>query len=223
MREVIEDQFGIALVFERLVTPRVAALTVKDARRRSCAIIVNASSRRSRISAYLSVELAHELAHALFDNPTAPFRMWIDSDGDDRDDSDQNDPTLDATERRARAFAAELLAPDLALRRLFGPPRETTSTEQAVTMGLTAQNELGLTPELTANHLRNRGFIAEELRTWLSGELPRPTDLPAERVPSFVGLVSEALERGVVSGMRARELLGVTAWDDLPWLPSDVV
>lgn len=214
LRSLIEDRFGVPVVEERLRTPSVAALTAKDQSGRLAAILINTASPRARWLAYQRIDLAHELAHVLFDAAEAAFALWIDRD------AAQTVEALDvhtaASERRAKAFAAEFLAPEPGLRRLLGPAGGTTSTEAALDLATRAMHEFGLSPEVTANHLVNRRYVDEKLREWLAKQLPPPVAPVSNRASLLERLVAEAIERDAISEMRGREILGLTPWDDLP-------
>lgn len=214
VRSVIEDRFGVPVIDERLQTPSVAALTAKDRAGRFATIVMNAASPRARKLAYQRVDLAHELAHVLFDDADDAFALWIDHDTTRA--AEDLDVHAAATERRARAFAAEFLAPEPGLKRLLGTACATTSTEAALDLARAAMHEFGLTPEVTANHLVNRNYIDEQLREWLAGQLTPPPGPVTSRASLLERLVGEAIEREAISSMRGREILGISPWDDLP-------
>lgn len=208
VRSVLEDRFGVPVVHASLRTPSVAAFTVKQREPSMAAVVVNSRVPRSKGLAYERIDLAHELAHVLFDEPQGEFSLWIDLETDPS--------TPSPIEQRAKAFAAEFLAPERGLKRSIGMPHGSWSTSECVAGGQRVMDEFGLTPEVTANHLHNRGYVPEAHRTWLAGRLVRPTQPAVGRARLVERLAVAAVQRELISPMRARELLELSPWDELP-------
>lgn len=214
MRRLLEDRLGVPVIDARLRIPSIAAVTTKGRDGKIAAVVINSACPRSKWTACERVDLAHELAHVLFDASAHAYGLWIDLDADLTAEALDN---LDrSVESRAKAFAAEFLAPERGLKRLLGEPQATTSTTVALDLAVRAMNEFGLSADVTANHLRNRGYIADEHREWVAQRLPRPSHPTVARSTLLERLVAEALARDIISGMRAREILGLTPWDDVP-------
>jgi Zn-dependent peptidase ImmA (M78 family) len=124
-------------------------------------------------------------------------------------------------EQRANAFAAELLIPLLGLKRLFGPPptKAEVSYAAAFTRVQRAREEFKTPKEVAVNHLCWRGYIDQTLHDALIGAVYPHIDRAPERYGRRAVLerrVILASRRDLITSMRARELLGLSVWDDLP-------
>jgi hypothetical protein len=126
------------------------------------------------------------------------------------------------TEKRARAFAAELLIPWDGLVEQFGPPNQRSSEQRA---SLASARELVLlvaahfraSPELTTNHLVDYAYIGQHLRDAAWRGLAVPPGPPQPNRPKMLHRrVAEALGAGLITQMRAREFLDLSARDPLP-------
>jgi Zn-dependent peptidase ImmA (M78 family) len=130
------------------------------------------------------------------------------------------------SEQRARAFAAELLMPAEGLRRLLGQPQYVMGMAEAMDLVERTRTEF-LTPiEIAVNHLVNREYVWSEVREALIEKARRgessgdrcatgPNE-PSAKPDLLEQRVVEALNRDLITQGRARELLGLSAWDDLP-------
>ncbi|WP_437878419.1 helix-turn-helix domain-containing protein [Sorangium sp. So ce513] len=217
MAELLEEEFDVLVRAEALSSAGIDALSLKEPQTGVAAAILNTASRRRSNAWTARVDLAHELGHILFDPPQGEIHLVI-----DRED-DENKGVWHA-ERRARAFAAELLMPAEGLRQLLGPPRYEMALSRALDLMARVREEFRTPIEITVNHLINREYIVHFLqeavieqakRTGRGGAAATPPPHPA-RQDALTRRVLEALDRDLISAGRARELLLLTAWDDLP-------
>lgn len=217
---LVEDAFGVPVIERPLLAPSVLAVTVKDRVSGLAAVLLNTATEWGYQPLRRRVDLAHEICHLLFDEPREDIGLWIDvSEGQDEDAPRQRD---DLVEKRARAFAAELLLPKLGLQKLLGRPElRVREPKTAVDLVQRAREHYKTTIELTSYHLHNLGYIEKYLHEEIQKTAP-PLSLsaPAARESLLARRVREALSAGLISAMRARELLGLSAWDDLPWNPA---
>jgi hypothetical protein len=212
LRSLTEKVCGVAVLVRRLGTVGSSAFAVKAD---DAAAIVLAPVTYVR-EPIVRVWLGHELCHLLFDPDTGGVHVVIDFD-DDR--------PVHQAERRARAFAAELLIPEAGLRKLIGLPTAVMGDVAARNLVAMARDAFGSTWQVAANHLCNLGFIAMELRDWLERQPPpamsRPwtTSLPAADAPSVeVGLLARsAHDAGLLTDGEVRALLDVERLAPLPW------
>lgn len=176
--------------------------------REGAAIIVNASDDSRPLMRRRTV--AHELCHALFDRHDGSAGAVLDESFDERS---ENPPI----ERRAGAFAAELLVPTAGLRVLFPSLSTMTSVDRATSVVVKAAEHFGAPLELTANQLTNQGYIHKAIREAVIREL---ADSAQPRVDDILSDVRErrvlqALTQERISEGRARELLGVAIHEPL--------
>lgn len=212
LRHLAEKVCGIAVLVRRLATVGSSAFAVKAD---DAAAIVLAPITYLR-EPIVRVWLGHELCHVLFDTDAGGVQVVADFD-DDR--------PVHQAERRARAFAAELLLPEAGLRKLIGPPMAVMGDVAARNLVAMARDAFGSTWQVAANHLCNLGFIAMELRDWLERQPPpamsRPwtTSLPAPEAPSVeVALLARrAYDAGLLTDGEIRALLDVERLAPLPW------
>lgn len=218
LETLVEDAFGVPVLDEKLATTSVLAFTAKDQATGVAAIVLNQSSRWASNPFRRRVDVAHELGHTLFDTREEPIALWIDRE-EKPGKASLGLPPEDPVEQRAKAFAAELLIPMMGLRELLGPrPSVRASREQAIDRARRTREHF-LTPiELTVHHLANHGYLPEYLHEEIVTIAPGPATIaPARRQGMLRRRVQEARAAGRISAMRARELLGLTAWDPLPW------
>jgi|HubBroStandDraft_6_1064221.scaffolds.fasta_scaffold77471_3 Zn-dependent peptidase ImmA (M78 family) len=219
MALLLEEQLDILVRTEELASGRVDALSVKDNERGAAAVILNAASGRRANPATARVDLAHELGHLLFDPADGRVNLVVDEEG-------REGRSITLAEQRARAFAAELLMPAEGLRRLLGRPQYVMGRAEAMAIVDRVRTEFRTPIEIAVNHLVHREYVWAEIREPLI-EQARDRERPAAgaRVPrdTLVGRpdvlerrVIEALARDIVTCERARELLGLSPWDDLP-------
>ncbi|MEO7331505.1 MAG: XRE family transcriptional regulator [Minicystis sp.] len=230
MTRLLEEDFDILVRTEPLASATISALTVKDNVGGAAAVIVNTNNERRTNPSTTRVDLAHELSHVLFDPPgEGDLDLVVDQDrpGEkgqrERDGADSTVPEL--SEQRARAFAAELLLPAEGLRELLGKPRYVKSLDEAGALLGRVRDRYQTPIEITVNHLVNRDHLVHWLRQpvidWARRHEPRP---PSARPPNLAPprpdllerRVREALDRDLITDERARELLGLTPWDELP-------
>jgi Zn-dependent peptidase ImmA (M78 family) len=188
--------------------PHLVALTAKERASDLAAVIVNASSTTHR-----RVDLAHELAHVLFDETVDEVGYWLDLEAHREADASRS-------EQRARAFAAELLIPRRGLAELVGHAHEHVEARSSLAASMDLTRRVGhhfhASPELTTNHLVNNGYISDALREEVSRAVTIPPFPASPRRPMLHRRLAEALEAGLITQMRAREMLGISARDPLP-------
>ena len=124
-------------------------------------------------------------------------------------------------EQRANAFAAELLLPAEGLRRLLGKPAYEMSVAAAREMVDRARREFATPIEITVNHLVHREYVVHWNREAIIREARarEPVRSGATAVTTrdvLTRRVVEALGVDAITEEKARELLGVSAWDALP-------
>jgi len=168
-----------------------------------------------------SVDLAHELGHVLFDAEKNVL-MVVDENLDLEEASEQ-----DPREQRARAFAAELLMPFGGLVQVLGKPAAVSTMTNARDLIVRARARFRTPHEVTVNHLTNSRFIDGALR---AGLVRSPTHVPQEgdgkpgpRLTVLERRVVEAVQSATITRLRGLELLGLTAWDNLPERPAQDV
>lgn len=205
---LVEERFNILVLRHAFSNPAIegAACRSGDAR----LILLNENlqyeTRRRAV-------LAHEVAHHLVDL------------NEDDITTDERDPesgfTLENTpeEKRANAFAVMLLAPSNFLRTLLGEPRQVSGGAAASDLITRGRTALGLGAKAMGWHLFHLGYIANEfvVQDATRGAYEDATGF--EDVPKVDGLerrVREALARELISLGRARELLGIPPYEDLP-------
>lgn len=212
LRELAEVTCGITVLVRRFATIGSSAFAVKAAD--AAAILLAPITYRREPAA--RVWIAHELCHLLFDPDGGGVHIVVDFD-DDRH--------VHQAERRARAFAAELLLPEAGLRKLIGPPAGVTGDVSSRNLVAMARDAFGSTWQVAANHLCNLGFISLSLREWLERQSPpamsRPwlTSLPvvdASSVQVSV-LTRRAYDAGHLTDGEARALLDIDPLAPLPW------
>lgn len=207
--EIVEDVFGVPVVRMPLKARRVVALTAKDSSTRLAAVVLSdVGTDNARVT------VAHELAHVLFDKPEKPIDYWIDLENDQAADTSK-------IEQRARAFAAELLIPRRGLVDLLGPQTQRsasqrTSRTEARELVQRVCSHFRTPPELTTNRLVDDVYIDQGLRADVWKGLSGSSWHPKPRPPMLHRRLADALRAGLITRMRAREYLGLSAWDDLP-------
>ena len=212
LRELAEVTCGIAVLVRQLSTIGSSAFAVKAG---DAAAIVLAPIRYFR-EPIARVWIAHELCHVLFDPDAEGVHIVVDFDGDRH---------VQEAERRARAFAAELLLPEAGLRKLVGPPAGVNGETAARNLVAMARDAFGSTWQVAANHLCNLGFISLNLRDWLERQQPPAmtrewaTSLPAVAAPSthLAGLTRRAYDAGHLTDGEVRALLDIDPLALLPW------
>jgi Zn-dependent peptidase ImmA (M78 family) len=217
MAELLEEEFDVLVRAEALSSARIDALALKEPQTGVAAVILNTASKRRSNAWTARVDLAHELGHILFDPPQGEIHLVVDQE-------DDVGKGVRHAEQRARAFAAELLLPAEGLRQLLGPPRYEMALLPALDLLTRIRQEFHAPIEITVNHLVHREYIVhfqqeaviEEARR-RSGDRAAGVSPPEpSRGDVLTRRVLEALDRDLISAGRARELLQLTAWDDLP-------
>jgi hypothetical protein len=202
LRDLVERLCGVTVLVRRLATIGSSALAVKAD---DAAAIVLAPIAHPR-EPVARVWLAHELCHILFDPDAGGIHLVVDFD-DERH--------VQQAERRARAFAAELLLPEAGIRKLAGPPSNVTAEVASRNLIAMVRDAFGSTWQVAANHLCNLGFISLDLRDWLERQqaptLSRPwtTSLPAVGAASVqvASLTRRAYDAGHLTDGEVRALL----------------
>ena len=203
LKAILEREAGVVVSTHRFIAKSVRGVTAKEPAARAAAVVVAwPATVHDRL--LRRVDLAHELAHVLFDAATAPTDIWI--------DTEEAPATL--IEQRARAFAAELLLPLSAIEAQLGPkPATELSAYGARSTAEVLMRVYRATPDIIANHLTNHGYLARGDRESLAAML---TELPVApctedfRTDALFTAVREAVEKNLMSQARALELLGLS-------------
>lgn len=167
MRALLEEQLGIAVVVDDIISTGLRAASILDAHRAAAAAVLASDDPARRKNPTLArVYLAHELGHLLFD-PGAPGSVCLALD--DRLDDRANRPAVGVSptallESRAKGFAAELLIPLDGVTALFGAPTTLVSSlDHARAMVTEVCDRFSTSWDIATYHLRNLGFIQQEL------------------------------------------------------------
>lgn len=180
MRAFLEEQLGIAVVVDALVSHELRAASILDMNRAAAAVVLaSPHPDLERNPTLARVYMAHELGHLLFD-PGTPrsIRLALDNR------SILGEGPIDLLESRAKGFAAEFLIPRQGLCALFGEPFVSEATlAKAREMVARTRDHFGTPTEIAARHLGNLGFIRQELILDLLERFPPPTVQPATTLP----------------------------------------
>jgi Zn-dependent peptidase ImmA (M78 family) len=214
----------VHVLVDRFRATRIQAVTVKQ-EPGAAAVILNQANEGFKNPLRRRVDLAHELGHVLFDELHHGIRVAVDLGIElNRSPTASGHPP---EEQRANAFAAELLIPLRGLVRLFGAQKLTKgamSYAEAVDRVQQAREEFKTPAEVAVNHLCWRGYIDPSLRDALLSQKYPKTGPVRERYMG-AGVIQRrvlfALRQGHITASRARELLGLSVWDDLPGGGSD--
>ncbi len=163
--------------------------------------------------------LAHELAHHLVD---------LANDDITTDERVEGTFSMERSpeEKRANSFAVMFIAHEPELRRLLGLPGSVNIPgSKAKAFVEDVRRKFGLGPEAMTRHLQNLRYlsepVADELVTELTG---KDDDLRGfEDEPAYDGLerrVGAALDAGIITRGRARELLGLSPYEDTKLLAA---
>lgn len=230
------DSLDLLVVEHDFRDDRVEAVAVMEsAAQAAAAVLVSPRSSSWRHPRRRRVLLAHELCHALFDRGENGAEVVTDlaplSPADEGTDDARYLPQDVARERRARAFAAELLIPTAALTSLLGPPRGSHDYAEAKRLVSTVRERFETPIELALNQLWNRRYLVaipglasedprSELLSWLRWHGGTSEEEPV-RTPTAPGLlarrVEEAWRGDLCSDGEARRWLGLSPTDDLPF------
>jgi len=233
IRSIVDlvDELGIHLVWTRALPASVRGLSLIDPRRYGRAIVLNLAEGMDQYWVQRST-LAHELCHVLYDRDrTRPIGVVS-----RRAAQAEREPL----EQRANAFACYFLVPREAVRRfLFSRSvRKGERIEAEIVQALA--NYFGVGIDLLTTHLMHLGWIDETERasllaapyrisTDLDRESPerraelgswRAAGVELERL-CLVGPVSEALAKRALDAAVAKELLGLSPFDELPEAVGD--
>lgn len=211
---VLEERFGILVCDTELRPDSIQAISAK-ARSGAAVILLNRNNAGHDNPLWRRGNLAHELGHVLADPPEDGFNNLV-VDQDSQLSWWNNSPV----EQRAKAFAAELLIPSAGLRRILNT--QFPATQEATALGRIAdvRAEFQTTFETTLYHLVNQEYITKALKDRLQQQWRRVADpavKPAAQPSPLWRRVQQVLERGVITELRAREILGLSVWDPLPW------
>lgn len=207
LTRLIEDRFNILVCRHPFVNHSILGAATRSAESR--VIFVNTALKHE---AEVRFTLAHELGHHLMD---------LAEDGttiDERDEREEENGGFSLetppVEKRAKAFAAMLLAPEDALSEYLGPPRglgnELIAARRLVRQ---ARNHFGLGFEAMAWHLYNLRYFRSRDTVLALLRTPDKTEVQGfETEASLDGLerrAKEALYGDLISEARYRELLGL--------------
>lgn len=213
---LLEDELAIAVLVLPLGSTKLSALSIRDSLGAAAVVLNSGDPDRARNPQLARVHMAHELCHVLHDASEGGLHLVI----------DESDSAAGGAEKRAKAFAAELLLPDDGLRALLGDPRRVASETEARAIVGRARAHFGTPWEIAVNHLQNRKFISVAMQKKLlekgpSGPLTgaAQTRLPIAGAPSIAvrGRAQAAHERGLITDGQARVALGLSAVQALPW------
>jgi Zn-dependent peptidase ImmA (M78 family) len=178
-------------------TRRLRAAAVRDVNMGAAAILVNTSVTDARL---LRVAIAHELCHVMFDPSGARVALTM--------DELSTGPTSERAENRARAFAAELLAPRAGLVVLIGRPGEVAEAIEARALVDEARAHFQVSLELATWHLTNHRYITKVARDeMLRARTDRSTPNDASP-PREVRAIAESKQRATNSQSTAKERIG---------------
>ena len=142
--------------------------------------------------------LAHEIGHARFDRDTIVENV--------------ESPDSTPQEKRANAFASELLLPEAGVKRWQPQAPWGSDIDDVARMAL----HFGVSFQVASWKLQNAGLVADaralidrtsELDPQLRSQLRKPGDNETEYPDDFVELVKAGVDRELVSRGRAAELL----------------
>lgn len=206
LHDLAQRDLDILVVHERLKTVRLSAVTV--AADDGTAIVLNDACESQVVLHRRSV--AHELCHALFDPPTDGMLAVLDAELDREDHT--------PSEQRARAFAAALLIPEDGLLEVLGMPESQKDLDEAGRTVIRVAKQFGAPATMTANHLVNLGYVAKPLRERLIGQVASTRHTAREpRTDWLAERVGAACREGSLSEGRAREILGLSPHEGLPF------
>lgn len=180
MRALLEEQLGIAVVVDSLVSQDLRAASILDKHRAAAAVVLAFPQPDLEKNPSLArVFLAHELCHLLFDPGTpGTIRLALDNQM-------LGEGTIDLLESRAKGFAAEFLIPHQGLCALFGDPLVPVATlGEGRAMVAKTREHFGTPTEIAARHLCNLGFIHPNFFLDLLAHLPPPTVQPITSLPA---------------------------------------
>lgn len=213
VQRLIEERFNILVLKRTLSNPAILGAAARSGAAR--VIVINTSIRyEARRRTVLAHELAHQLADLREDDATYDIerddRVWF-----------ENPPE----EKRANAFATMLLAPEDSVREALGPAKGSgLGLAEAKALVQKARELFGLGPEAMAWHLHHLSYIkSEETAAALIRESAGDTLAGFEAEPRMDGLerrVSAAVHSGRISTGRARELLGLSPFDEPEFLEA---
>ncbi len=232
--EDLYDTLDVALIEQAFASNDVDAVAVMEAGvGGGAAVLVRPASRAWGLPLRRRVLLAHELCHVLFDAAREGADAVVDFDVVDperrRDSRYLAQDT--ARERRARAFAAELLMPTSALQKLLGAPRSVHDYGEALRLVDRVREHFGTPLEIALNQLWNRRYLAPipnlssddprndllEYLRWrgsAASAVVRPT---APTVDVLTRRVREAWDQSLCTDADARRWLSLSPFDPLPW------
>lgn len=245
MRSFLEERLGIAVIVDDLASIDLRAASILDAHRAAAAAVLACDDQdRAKNPTLARVYLAHELGHLLFD-PGAPGTVRLALDDNlhwraSRSGTRLNNNSL--LESRAKGFAAEFLIPLEGVSALLGVPTiPVSSLRDAKAMVTAVRDRFGTPWEIATYHLRNLGFIEQQLLFDLLNDkssapsLRHTTSLPqAAETPILLAELIETISAaGELSGtaadvapippwyVGAARHATVTAMDDLNWAAID--
>lgn len=169
MRVLLEEQFGIAVLVDEIVSDDLRAASILDAHRAAAAAVLASNDiDRAKNPALARVYLAHELGHLLFD-PGAPGSVRVVLDDRPNGRPHHVVPGVNRVallESRAKGFAAELLIPLEGVRALMGAQSRPLSALKAARDAVAKVREHFGTPwEIATYHLVNLNVIEKEALT----------------------------------------------------------
>ena len=216
MRTLVEDRLGIPVIQLELPSA-IAGASIAVKRRRG--IVLNTMGANTNVWIRRTT-LAHELAHLLFDPQNRLLSIRVDPyEQLDRDSEDSN-PSQQAEEQRANAFAVEFLAPQEAVRELVPVDRVTSEAVRRV------MSTFGMGRAAARFHVWNSWYRQSDLPPE-SSIRASPTDeqraaenftqdffpiesTPARRRGRFATLTAQAFDAGLITDDTAAQYLRCT-------------
>lgn len=185
---LIVRELGVLIATEGLTDRNYQACAMLDRERSAAAILLSdAPLRDDQSTLRQRVFLAHELCHLLFD-VTHDEAITISADADIEQKSKVG------VERRARAFAAELLIPRDGLVERLGEPRLRRG-DQTVALVEDVRRVFGVPWQTAVNHLKNMGYLDYDTRIRLVEEQAHRGTAPEWPAQTF-GLAEPARAAG---------------------------
>jgi Zn-dependent peptidase ImmA (M78 family)/transcriptional regulator with XRE-family HTH domain len=204
LTRLLEDRFNILVLHHSFENHSILGAATRSGQAR--VILVNTTLKHE---AEVRFTLAHEFCHHLKD---------LSADGTTVDGKDEGSAVFSLetlpTEKRAKAFAAMLLAPEEALNEQLGPPRSLgNELSPARLLVRKARHIFGMGFEAMAWHLFNLGYFRyrETVLSLLKApDLDEVSGFETETDLDGLGRrAQEALYGDLISEARYRELLGL--------------
>jgi transcriptional regulator with XRE-family HTH domain/Zn-dependent peptidase ImmA (M78 family) len=229
LQGLLAEKFNVPVLEASLATGVLLAAAVRSSAVRAGAVVLNTSVKDGPTprspQAWLvdRVSICHELCHVLFDEPKGGVVDVV------LDDPPREGQDRSPIEKRAGAFAAELLIPQHGLKKLLGSEGcEVSTPSRADHMVDEVRAHFGTPAEIAVNHLYNHGYVAREssfreelIDSAQKRELPQVSAQFAGEIDAWYRVLlartREAHDSCLITDGTARALLEVSAGEPLPW------